>query len=365
VKKDDGTRKWLFGAGTLDPWNGNDNNTNGNNTPLLLDGGLTLNPNSITDLGRWAPTRAPGGTSELIGEYVGCLQPTKPDAGAENTAAWGAIQDYGYPIKVTVIWTHSGNSAPDPERYLYMKFGETVTVNTVGAGSNLADSSTITKSTFTVSGEGAVELGLKGGSQQRIWAVMVEPVGDVVIPSGPYYEWKVGEGPTGGAFTVTTTGKDVNGKTWTRGGADITVSATTGIAINAGARLLIGTLWDDSAAGKQSTATLYDTNAELDFTTAKTVTIMYSSYSGTANFQVYLNNSGGTDANCIHGSGTTGGRRYNAVPNTAGGSIVFDIVPSEINQSVDSQTALATSFLNLRCQTGCNIVITGIKIEDK
>jgi hypothetical protein len=98
--------------------------------------------------------------------YTGVYQPG-------GGGVFGTIADQGEPVRVTVIWTHTGSSAPSPDRFVYVKFGSDAEItNTIGASANLADAATFETATFRAQGKGPVEFGANGSL--RIYEVIVE-----------------------------------------------------------------------------------------------------------------------------------------------------------------------------------------------
>jgi len=190
AKKDDGTRKWTFGTGTLAPWvDRSDGNVN--TTSLTLSGGLTLTPTG--NGARWYSGQA--GLANLDTDpthttttqkalYWGYYNP----ASSASTTGWGKIASFGAgkKVKVSIVASNTGDSFAD--RYLWIKFaGEAERVlNTWQAGPSNGNAGVagttgrpegaplgVDYYTFSRIGEGEITWG--SDNAFRVWAVMVEP----------------------------------------------------------------------------------------------------------------------------------------------------------------------------------------------
>ncbi|MCL2127236.1 MAG: hypothetical protein FWH38_03185, partial [Treponema sp.] len=335
IKKSTGeiSRNWTFGPGTLVPWEDIDSGTPNTET-LSLAGGLTLIP--PTGGARWYSGRVQSNMG-----YTGTYQP-----GAAGV--FGEIDDFGVPVKVTIIWTHTGDTAPNPDRNMYIKFGEDPQIdNPIGASGNLASAATFETATFSATGQGKVEFGATGSL--RIYEIKVESVGE---DEGPYYLW---EAATSESFSLGSSpaSRVVNGKTWTRMSGTFTVN-TSGIAFpsSGGGRLVIG-----SASTDATTSTTTDPAGEFDFSKAKRLTISYNGFDGGGNFQVYVNNNTTGQANSVLGGAS---RIYSATALT-GDDIVLTINPSAFG----NDASLANAFIYLRTESAVSAMnITKILIED-
>jgi len=368
VKKDEGLRQWTFGAGTLGTWADNDSTANA--TPVVLDGGLTINPLSAA-IGRWAPNRVPG-TAALSALYTGCFQPTGANTFGEiNLVGEGLSSAGGDGVKVTIVWTHTGDSNPMSGdeiqiRNLWMKFDtEADIINDIKAHQNWNNGANegwvVANAYFEVVGAGD-KVTFGANSTMRLYAVIVEP-SDYVPPDPPdppeptsYYEWNIGDGPNDGIFTLAGSPNEtatVNGKSWTRLSGTLPVD-TTGISMpsSGGGRFVIG-----SASTTATSSTVTDDAGEFDFSTKKTVTITYTDGAGAGNFQIYVNNNTTGQANSVLG-GTS--RIYSASVTTSG-TITATIDPTTLSD----HASLAKAFLCIRTESGItSMKITSIKIED-
>jgi hypothetical protein len=165
------------------------------------------------------------------------------------------------------------------------------------------------------------------------------------------YLWLASEVAESFTLDDTTKDKDVNGKNWYRMGGTIAVT-TNGFTLSNG-RFMIG-----SSSETATSSTVFDSSGQFNFSSAKKkITVSYSSFTGNANFQIYLNNNTTSQGNSVHGNSSKliDTNAYSESP----GQIV-----ATIDNSALSHDALATSFLQLRAANGATIVITGITIEN-
>jgi len=166
----------------------------------------------------------------------------------------------------------------------------------------------------------------------------------------PIYIWALGDG---GTFTLTSASpsKKVNNVTWTRNSSDISVNATTGVTIT-GNRFAIGT-----ASTTNTSSSVMPSDGELNLSKAATLTITYSSYAGSGNFQVFVNNNTTSNSNSVLGNSS---RIYSSSSLTAGGgTISITINPSTFS----NHASLANAFLYFRTESSTTVVITGIELK--
>jgi hypothetical protein len=175
----------------------------------------------------------------------------------------------------------------------------------------------------------------------------------MTAPAAYDYRWLASEVEENFTLNDSSTTKTVNGKTWYRKGGTIAVSSS-GFTL-ANGRFLIG-----SQLSPETSSSVYDSAGEFNFaSTKKKVTIDYSNFTGTAKFQIYLNNSTAAQGNSVHGNSSQ------LIDTDA-----YSDSPGQITVTIDSAAftanseVLATSFLQLRAASGATIVITGITIED-
>jgi uncharacterized protein YjdB len=165
------------------------------------------------------------------------------------------------------------------------------------------------------------------------------------------YRWLASEVEQNFTLNSSAATREVNGKTWFRTGGTIAVTSS-GFSLSNG-RFLIG-----SSLSSNTSSSVFDSSGEFNFSSAKKkVTIDYSSFTGTANFQIYLNNNTTSQGNSVHEAASKL-IDTNAYSNSPGQIVVT------IDNTALAHAALATSFLQLRAANGATIVITGITIEN-
>jgi uncharacterized protein YjdB len=261
--------------------------------------------------------------------------------------------------------TISGNST--------VKNGSTITLNAALTPTNATDP----EYTWTLVGTGAAIDGSASGATVKIKGsadsgsvtvkltvtttdpdtkeVTTKSAADKIITldaaSSGAYEWNAA---TSAAFSLSsaTPNAAINGKTWRRTGGTITFTAgSAGLTLNNG-RFLIG-----SNLATDTSATDYDPDGELDFSTKKKISITYTATAATGNFIVYINNNTSTQASSVLGNSN---RIQNAAPVTPGTTWTYTVDPATFS----NHASLATAFLQIRCDSSATIVISRILIED-
>jgi hypothetical protein len=288
VKGDDGVREWTFGAGTLSPWSFPA--VSATNLKLTIDYGLTVNPESSTTMGRWMPDQKPG-TTALDALYTGAFAANAGGTFGEiDLKGQNLSSADGSDVELTLVWTHTGNGAPDDVRKLWVKFDDgAASENTITNADNLANGSNsgwvVDNAYYKVTGKGdKVTFGSSGAT--RIYAVIVKVIGGAVIPDPVTSTWLFNATTaTAAGLTETSPGTAAGESLWnittntafgTKDGATLTLkqgNAGTQIRANQGSGGITGCL--------QLGGTPYDWGEITGITGEFSITLKCSATGGT------------------------------------------------------------------------------------
>jgi len=210
VKADTMYRNWTFGAGRIPNWKGQDANAE-DSTAELMEGGLTVNP-LAAGIGRWNPTRVPG-SAALASLYTGCFQPS--GAGTFGSIDLASIGLGSTEVKITIVWTHTGDSNTADVRKLWVQFGDAVPIeNTITSSDNWNNGGNpgwVVDNAYFINTGTANTVTFGANATMRIYAVIVEPQeGGPVMPAAPQI-WYSAVGSQAGITTPFTL--SVDGKT--------------------------------------------------------------------------------------------------------------------------------------------------------